>query len=47
MFSLGVLLYELLTLKRPFDGANMNEVMQKTLSGKYEPLPNKISPEMG
>uniref|UniRef100_A0A0A9YX90 non-specific serine/threonine protein kinase n=1 Tax=Lygus hesperus TaxID=30085 RepID=A0A0A9YX90_LYGHE len=46
MFSLGVLLYELLTLKRPFDGANMNEVMQKTLAGKYEPLPSKISPEM-
>lgn len=46
MFSLGVLLYELLTLKRPFDGANMNEVMQKTLSGKFEPLPNRVSPEM-
>ncbi|CCW60021.1 unnamed protein product [Phytomonas sp. EM1] len=46
MFSLGVLLYELLTLKRPFDGANMNEVMQKTLAGQYEPLPSKVSPEM-
>ncbi|CAD2214253.1 protein kinase [Angomonas deanei] len=46
MFSLGVLLYELLTLKRPFDGANMNEVMQKTLAGRFEPLPSKISPEM-
>ncbi|EPY28144.1 protein kinase, partial [Strigomonas culicis] len=46
MFSLGVLLYELLTLKRPFDGANMNEVMQKTLAGRYDPLPSKISPEM-
>ncbi|KEG06752.1 putative serine/threonine protein kinase [Trypanosoma grayi] len=46
LFSLGVLLYELLTLKRPFDGANMQEVMQKTLSGKYEPLPSSISPEM-
>ncbi|CAD2214252.1 protein kinase [Angomonas deanei] len=46
MFSLGVLLYELLTLKRPFDGANMNEVMQKCLTGRYEPLPAGISPEM-
>lgn len=46
MFSLGVLLYELLTLKRPFDGANMNDVMAKTLAGEYEPLPNSISPEM-
>lgn len=47
MFSLGVLLYELLTLKRPFDGANMNEVMQKTLAGKFDPLPSRVSPEMG
>lgn len=46
MFSLGVLLYELLTLKRPFDGANMKEVMQKTLSGRYDPLPSRVSPEM-
>jgi serine/threonine protein kinase len=46
MFSLGVLLYELLTLKRPFDGANMNDVMAKTLQGEYEPLPSSISPEM-
>ncbi|KEG06751.1 putative serine/threonine protein kinase, partial [Trypanosoma grayi] len=46
LFSLGVLLYELLTLKRPFDGADMQGVMQKTLSGKYEPLPSSISPEM-
>lgn len=46
MFSLGVLLYELLTLKRPFDGANMNEVMQKTLNGRFEPLPARVSPEM-
>ncbi|ESL07542.1 serine/threonine protein kinase [Trypanosoma rangeli SC58] len=46
LFSLGVLLYELLTLKRPFDGENMQEVMQKALAGKYEPLPTTISPEM-
>ncbi|KAG5465451.1 hypothetical protein CUR178_00154 [Leishmania enriettii] len=46
MFSLGVLLYELLTLKRPFDGANMHEVMHKTLAGRFDPLPSNISPEM-
>lgn len=46
LFSLGVLLYELLTLKRPFDGENMQDVMQKTLSGKYDPLPPTVSPEM-
>lgn len=46
MFSLGVLLYELLTLKRPFDGEHMQEMMQKTLSGAYDPLPSTVSPEM-
>ncbi|GET93219.1 protein kinase, putative [Leishmania tarentolae] len=46
MFSLGVLLYELLTLKRPFDGANMHEVMHKTLAGRFDPLPDSISKEM-
>ncbi|ESS68047.1 serine/threonine protein kinase [Trypanosoma cruzi Dm28c] len=46
IFSLGVLLYELLTLKRPFDGENMQEVMQKALAGRYDPLPPTISPEM-
>jgi serine/threonine protein kinase len=45
MFSLGVLFYEILTLRRPFDGNSMNEVMQKTLSGEYEPLPECIGNE--
>ncbi|KAG5463979.1 hypothetical protein LSCM1_00155 [Leishmania martiniquensis] len=46
MFSLGVLLYELLTLKRPFDGEDIEEVMHKTLAGRYDPLPDTISSEM-
>ncbi|CAJ1046923.1 putative Protein kinase domain/Protein tyrosine kinase [Leishmania shawi] len=46
MFSLGVLLYELLTLKRPFDGVDIEEIMHKTLAGRFDPLPDSISPEM-
>ncbi|KAG5490023.1 hypothetical protein JKF63_00142 [Porcisia hertigi] len=46
MFSLGVLLYELLTLKRPFDGEDIEEVMRKTLAGRFDPLPDSISPDM-
>ncbi|AYU83504.1 serine/threonine protein kinase, putative [Leishmania donovani] len=46
MFSLGVLLYELLTLKRPFDGEDIEEVMHKTLAGRFDPLPDSISKEM-
>ncbi|EAN78010.1 protein kinase, putative [Trypanosoma brucei brucei TREU927] len=46
LFSLGVLLYELLTLRRPFDGESMRDVMNRTLSGQYDPLPPETSPEM-
>nr|CCC93734.1 putative protein kinase [Trypanosoma congolense IL3000] len=46
LFSLGVLLYELLTLRRPFDGDSMRDVMHKTLSGQYDPLPPETSAEM-
>ncbi len=37
MYSLGVVLYELLTGKRPFVGANLQELMNRIL--KFEPLP--------
>jgi len=37
MYSLGVVLYELLTGKRPFVGANLQDLMNRIL--KFEPLP--------
>jgi serine/threonine protein kinase len=37
MYSLGVVLYELLTGKRPFGGENLQELMNRIL--KFEPLP--------
>jgi eukaryotic-like serine/threonine-protein kinase len=37
MYSLGVVLYELLTGKRPFAGANLEELIEKIL--KHEPPP--------
>jgi eukaryotic-like serine/threonine-protein kinase len=37
MYSLGVVLYELLTGKRPFGGENLQELMNRIL--KFDPLP--------
>lgn len=45
VWSLGVLLYEILALKRPFAANNMKGLMAKVLSGEYEPLPDVFSQE--
>jgi serine/threonine protein kinase len=45
MYSLGVVLYELLTGKRPFAGANLEDLIAKIL--KFEPLPpSEARPEL-
>ena len=46
VWSLGVLLYEILALKRPFTATNMKSLMNKVLSGDYPPLPEKYSQEL-
>ncbi|AYU81537.1 protein kinase, putative [Leishmania donovani] len=43
VWSLGVLLYEIMALKRPFTSTNMKGLMAKVLSGDYEPLPEVYS----
>jgi eukaryotic-like serine/threonine-protein kinase len=45
MYALGVVLYELLTGKRPFIGANLEDLIAKIL--KHEPLPpSEARPEL-
>ncbi|EAN89870.1 putative serine/threonine protein kinase [Trypanosoma cruzi] len=45
IFSLGVLLYEIFTLRKPFVGKDKNEVRQNIL--KQEPkIPSHVSPEI-
>ncbi|KEG12297.1 putative protein kinase [Trypanosoma grayi] len=40
IWSLGVLLYELMTLRKPFPSTNMRDLMQRVLKeGSYDPLP--------
>ncbi|MDX8398651.1 MAG: serine/threonine-protein kinase [Gallionellaceae bacterium] len=48
IFSLGVMLYEMLTGKAPFVGDNINSIMYQTLNG-VPPLPSSVNadvPEM-
>lgn len=46
MWSLGVILYELLTLRRPFKGPSQREIMQQVLHGKYDPFRCEVSDSM-
>ncbi|KAG5492908.1 hypothetical protein JKF63_01515 [Porcisia hertigi] len=46
MWSLGVILYELLTLHRPFKGPSQREIMQQVLYGKCDPFPCPVSSSM-
>jgi serine/threonine-protein kinase len=45
VFSLGVVLYEMLTGRPPFDGENMTAIMLQTLNANPEP-PSALNPEV-
>jgi eukaryotic-like serine/threonine-protein kinase len=45
IFSLGVMLYEMLTGQAPFDGENVNAIMYQTLNA-VAPSPNMLNPEV-
>lgn len=47
VWSLGVVLYELLTLQRPFTGSCLQEVIGSVLRCQYSALPRFRSPEFG
>ncbi len=46
IWSLGVLLYELMALKAPFDADNLGAICMKIIKGVYEPLPKVFSQEL-
>jgi len=46
IFSFGVMLYELLSGRRPFAGSNDLETLQTITHGAPEPLPEDVPPEM-
>lgn len=46
MWSLGVVLYELATYKRPFEANNSSQLVQKILKAKYQPIHPIYSPDL-
>jgi serine/threonine protein kinase len=40
VWAAGVILYELIMLKKPFDGQNTDVIKEKIKNNSYEPLPN-------
>lgn len=46
VWALGVVLYELLALKHPFNAKDMKGLLQRILAVQYDPLPSTYSPEL-
>lgn len=46
VWSVGVILYELMALRKPFSGATMRELIDKVLAGDFDPLPGHYSKEL-
>ena len=46
VWSMGCLLYEMATLRCPFDARDMRGLIIKILRGAYPPLPRQFSPEL-
>ena len=43
LFSLGILLYEMLTGIKPFEGSNQSEVITRIIRGQYQPI-QRVNP---
>lgn len=46
IWSLGCVLYEMITLTPPFRAATMKALYTRVISGKYDPLPNNYSSDL-
>eukprot|EP00658_Telonema_sp_P-2_P076564 TRINITY_DN6729_c0_g1_i1.p1 TRINITY_DN6729_c0_g1~~TRINITY_DN6729_c0_g1_i1.p1 ORF type:complete len:384 (-),score=78.71 TRINITY_DN6729_c0_g1_i1:278-1429(-) len=46
MWALGVVLYEVMALRRPFGGKNMEELIENIIHGRRNPLPTQYSADL-
>lgn len=46
MWALGCVLYEVMSLRRPYAGRHMDELIENIVNAHYEPLPEHYSPEL-
>eukprot|EP00760_Papus_ankaliazontas_P003128 PhM_4_TR11444/c0_g1_i1/m.63819/K08857/NEK1_4_5; NIMA (never in mitosis gene a)-related kinase 1/4/5 len=47
MWGVGCVLYELVTLKAPFEGRDLHQLMMRVMRGSFSPIPENYSPELG
>lgn len=46
MWSLGIVLYELMALRKPFSGSSMRDLVSNVMTGQFDPLPEIYTPEL-
>jgi serine/threonine protein kinase len=46
VWAVGVILYELITLRKPFESETINGVLQQIVKCAFEPLPEKTDPNL-
>lgn len=46
VWALGVVFYETLTLRRPFNAKTLKDLLKKILIGQYDPIPSTVPVEM-
>lgn len=46
VWAVGVILYELITLKKPFESETINGVLQQIVKASFEPLPQETSSDL-